>query len=184
MELNFRNIETERLLIRDIQLTDAQDIFDYRADPRVYIYQCWRPRNIDDVIEFINNNILSAKDISSHWHNFAVIQKLENKLIGDLAMNFYDSQNMNLEIGYTISPQYQGCGYAIEGVKALMNFVFNNLNIHRIIASMDPRNIKSENLAKRLGMRLEAHHVKNIKSDNEWLDTLVYAILKEEFVIN
>jgi RimJ/RimL family protein N-acetyltransferase len=183
MELNFGSIETERLIIREIQHSDAQDIFNYRADPKVYIYQCWRPRTIEDVVEFINNNMLSSKDISNHWHNFAIVYKADNNLIGDIGMNLFDSDGLQLEIGYTLSPFYQGKGYATESIKAIMDYAFNTFNIHRIIASMDPRNIKSENLAQRLGMRLEAHHIKNIKSDNEWFDTLVYAILKEEYLI-
>jgi len=47
---------------------------------------------------------------------------------------------------------------------------------------MDPRNIKSENLVKKLGLRLEAHHLKNMKIENEWVDTKIYAILKEEYL--
>jgi RimJ/RimL family protein N-acetyltransferase len=182
MEYESIKLETERLLIRDIQLSDAQAIFSYRADPKVYLYQCWRPKTLEDVIKFIDNNIITATDSANHWHNLAIVLKEDDRLIGDIGMNLFDSDSLQLEIGYTLSLLYQGKGFAIESLKAIMDYVFNNMNIHRIIATMDPRNTKSENLAKRLGMRLEAHFVKNMWSDSEWVDNLVYAILKEEYL--
>ena len=60
---------------------------------------------------------------------------------------------MQVEIGYTLSPQYQGKGYGVEAVHSIIDYLFNNLNKHRITASVDPENTKSINLIEKLGMR-------------------------------
>ena len=182
MNLDFNKIETDRLSFRNLKLTDAESIFEYRSEPKIYLYQIQRPANIEDVTDFINSNIKLETDPSKNWFNIAIIFKKDNILIGDIGLFFFDRERIQLELGYTLSSLYQGKGYAEECLKSLIDYVFKSLNIHRIIASMDPRNIKSENLVKKLGLRLEAHHLKNMKIENEWVDTKIYAILKEEYL--
>lgn len=89
---------------------------------------------------------------------------------------------MQVEIGYTLSLEYQGNGYATESVINVINYLFNNLKKHRITASVDPENVRSAVLLERIGMRKEAHFKKSFWFNNEWVDDVVYAILKEEWI--
>lgn len=66
-------------------------------------------------------------------------------------------ENEQAEIGCTLAKQEHGKGYATEALKLAMDFLFNELNKHRIIGSIDPQNIKSIGLVERLGFRKEAH---------------------------
>jgi RimJ/RimL family protein N-acetyltransferase len=179
------NIEiiTKRLLLRSIKLDNADAIFKYRSDPIINQYQEWIPKTIDDVFDFINNRVTQTFDIIDTWYQFVIIIKEKDELIGDIGIHFLDSEKKQVEIGCTLDKNYQGKGYATEALKEMINYLFNELNKHRIVGSIDPRNLKSIELVERLGFRKEAHFKESILIHGEWVDDLVYAILKDEWIL-
>lgn len=175
----FNYIETDRLLIRTLSMKDKNDFFKYRCLPEVCQYQGWRPKNIEEIEEFINKNILVCPNTSDTWLQLAVCLK-EGQLIGDIGIHFIDD-DYQIEIGYTLSPERQGNGYAAEAVKAVINCAFVEHKKHRVSASVDPDNIKSVKLLEKIGFRKEAHFIKSYRMGNQWCDDCVYAILAEEW---
>lgn len=175
----FYFIETDRLLIRILEMKDKNDFFKYRSMPEIYQYQAWRPKDIDEVEAFINKNISVCPNTRNTWLQLAVCLR-EGQLIGDIGIHFTED-DYQLEIGYTVSPEYQGNGYAVEAVKAVINYAFTKLKEHRITASVDPDNLKSIKLLDKIGFRKEAHFIKSFRIDNQWYDDCVYAILAEEW---
>ncbi len=171
-------IQTDRLLIRTIELTDKEDFFHYRSMPQVYKYQSWKPKQIGEVEEFIRRNAGVAPNTVNAWLQLAICLK-EGRMIGDIGIHFIDDHQ--IEIGYTLSPDHQGKGYAIEAVKAVINSIFLEWNKHRITASVDPENTPSIILLEKLGFRKEAHFFKSFLMEDQWCDDVVYAMLEEEW---
>jgi RimJ/RimL family protein N-acetyltransferase len=85
------------------------------------------------------------------------------------------------ELGYVFHPESHGHGYAAEAAVELVRIGFEELGMHRIIARLDARNTGSINLLKRLGLRQEAHFVRNEYLKGEWTDELVFAMLHDEW---
>jgi RimJ/RimL family protein N-acetyltransferase len=102
------------------------------------------------------------------------------QLIGDIRIYFLDG-DFQVEIGYTISLDYQGNGYAVEAVKAVIEYLFSDLMKHRVTASVDPDNKKSIRLLEKIGFRKEAHFIKSFRMYDIWYDDCVYAILTDEW---
>lgn len=175
----FDYIETDRLLLRTLDMKDKEPFFKYRSMPEVYKYQSWRPEDIEEIEEFIKKNISVCPNTKNTWMQLAVCLK-EGRLIGDIGIHFLED-DYQIEIGYTLSPEYQGNGYATEAVKAVINYVFSKLKKHRITASVDPDNIKSIKLLEKIGFRKEAHFIKSFRIDNRWYDDCIYAILADEW---
>ena len=175
-------IFTERLILRSISLNDSDSILKYRADIHVNKYQGWIPKNIEDVYDFIENRVVSEINRVNTWHQLVIIHQESNKIIGDIGIHFMDNENKQVEIGFTLDKDYQGMGFASESVKEVLAYLFKKLNKHRVIASVDPRNIKSINLLERIGFRKEAHFIKSIFMDGEWVDDIIYAMLNEEWI--
>lgn len=175
----FRTITTERLLIRKLESSDVAAFFAYRSLPEVYEYQAFRPVKISEVEELIKKNP-DLPNIPNTWFQLAVCRTLDNQLVGDVGLHFL-GDNTQVEIGYTIAPEYQGQGYAHEALSGVIDYLFVKVKKHRIIASVEPNNIKSVFLLNRIGMRKEAHFVKSIRIDNRWVDDCVYAMLDEEW---
>jgi RimJ/RimL family protein N-acetyltransferase len=181
MDVNEINISTGRLLLRGIRLSDAGLMLKYRSDPKIYEFQYWKPHTLLDVEDFINNKVSKVPDIPDTWYQVGIFIKETHELIGDIGIHFIDDENSQVEIGYTLSSENQGKGYASEAVMNVINYLFDDLKKHRILASVDPRNIKSIALLKRIGMREEAHFKKSIWFNGEWADDMVFAILGEEW---
>ena len=112
------------------------------------------------------------------WLQLAVCLK-EGQLIGDVGIHFLEDEQM--EIGYTLSPDYQGRGYAIEAVQAVVEYLFSALKKHRVTASVDPDNGPSIKLLEKMGFRKEAHFIKSFRMNGQWFDDYVYAMLEEEW---
>ena len=176
----FMNLETKRLLIRPISLDDMELIFEYRRDKETNKYQGWIPETLDDVEVFIEK-VSKKIDEPETWFQFVIIEKESQKLIGDLGVHFIGSENKQTEIGCTLDKHFQNKGYATEALNALIDYLFNTLNKHRIIASIDPGNKGSIRLVERIGFRKEAHFVESLFVNGDWVDDLIYAILGKEW---
>lgn len=176
---DFPEIITERLLIRTLGEKDTEVFFGYRSHPQVGRYQGWHPVSINEIEVFIAKNLEIVPNTSGTWLQMAICLR-DDQLIGDIGIHFLDDP-AQVEIGYTLSPAFQGRGYANEAVKAVMDYLFTDLHKHRISASVDPENIRSIRLLEKLGMRKEAHFIQSYWMHDAWCDDCIYAILDEEW---
>nr|WP_314463147.1 GNAT family protein [uncultured Clostridium sp.] len=176
---NFR-IKTGRLLIRILDMNDKESFFKYRSLPEIFQFQSWKPKSIYEIEEFIMKNISGISNKVGSWLQLAIC--IENgQMIGDIGVHFFD--DYQIEIGYTLSPEYQGRGYAVEAVNGIVNYIFTTLKKHRITASVDPDNLASIKLLEKIGFRKEAHFIKSFYMDNRWYDDCIYSILEDEWII-
>lgn len=181
MKMNeFTSLHTERLLIRKMEIADQEALFRYRSLPEVYLYQSWRPSHVDDATAFITRNAGAAMQTPGSWQQFAVCLH-DGRLIGDIGIHFLEDP-AQAEVGYTLSPDYQGKGYAFEALKAMIDYIFQSLKMHRITESVDPDNKRSIRLLDKIGFRKEAHFVKSYWNDGKWSDDCIFAVLREEWI--
>ncbi len=112
---------------------------------------------------------------------FAVILKEDNCLIGHISFHPWFAVR-TYEIGWVFQPTYHGQGYATEGAHALIRYGFEELDLHRVIATCQPENPASYRVMEKLGMQREGHFRKCIyRGDNQWWDEYFYAILREDW---
>ncbi len=172
-------LKTERLILRPVGQNDAMSIFRYRSDAETNKYQGWIPKTIDDLNSFLKR--ISPKiNMVDTWFQFVIIHGDSSYIIGDLGIHFLDDEQA--EIGCTLEKSQQGKGYASESIKAVINYLFVELNKHRIVGSIDPRNTKSIAMLERLGFRREAHFKESLLINGAWQDDVVYAMLKKEWL--
>ena len=128
-------------------------------------------------IKMINDKIDENIDI-----NWAVTEKGNNKCIG--IMGFYRTQpeHFRTELGYMITPEHWGKGYVTEAVTVLLDFAFNTLQFHSIEAVIDSRHTASERVLQKVGFIKEAHFKENFYYNNEFTDTVIYSLLKRNFI--
>ncbi len=178
---NSVQVSSERLMLRPIRIEDSGLVFAYRSNSMVNQYQGWIPVTIDDVRDFIANRTSPEINLPGSWFQFVILKNDDNELIGDVGVHFFDSDGFQAELGCTLNSDYQGNGFATEALTGVINFLFTRLNKRRVIASIDPRNLKSIQLFERLGFRKEAHFKQSLFINGEWVDDLIYAVLKDEW---
>lgn len=172
---------TNRLLIRPIKELDAVAVFSYRSDRVTNQYQSWIPTNEKDVIDFIEKTTTDF-NIPDTWFQAVMIQKETNELIGDIGIHFIGEDNEQVELGCTLARMHQRKGFATEALFEVIRHLFVDFKKHRIMASVDPRNINSVNLMEQLGFRKEAHFHQSMLIHGEWVDDLVFAMLQKEWL--
>jgi RimJ/RimL family protein N-acetyltransferase len=84
------------------------------------------------------------------------------------------------EIGYTLARDQQGHGYATEAVRALLDYAFATLTLHRVTASADCRNTPSFKLLERVGMRREGQFLQHAWYKGEWRQERLHAMLRSD----
>jgi RimJ/RimL family protein N-acetyltransferase len=172
---------TPRLLLSPLRLADAPAVFGYRSDPEVARYQSWEPAAIEDVQRFIRELEDTLPGTPGTWYQLGIRLRDGGTLIGDVGLHFPAGRDAEAEIGVTVSPAYQGKGYAAEALRGALGYLFDDLGKHRVIASVDPRNTPSMRLMARLGMRQEALHRESLWFKGAWADDAVFAMLQPEW---
>jgi len=149
--------ETERLLLREIHLTDIDGFFELDSDPEVHRYLGSIPvqnkHQIIDSIQFIRQQY-----IDNGIGRWAVIDKKTNNFIGWAGLklitksinnhvNFYD-------LGYRFIRKYWGQGIATETAYASLAYAFNTLHINEVYAHADCENAGSNKVLTKAGLTL------------------------------
>ena len=173
-------LETNRLILRPINLNDKHEVFEYRSDSETNKYQGWIPKTIEEVEIFIAKNSKQINEPET-WFQFVIIEKETQKIVGDLGIHFIDSENQQTEVGCTLNKHFQNKGYATESLKRIIDYLFKDLNKHRIITSIDPDNKNSIRLVERIGFRKEAHFIESLWINNEWVDDIIYALIEKDW---
>ena len=180
--IEFTTLETARLRLRHFMDSDLTLFMGYRNDPVVAKYQSWEGISELEARTFIQKQKEIQPGVSGQGFQIAIELKATGILIGDCFFTINALDHRQAEIGFTLSREYQGYGYATEAVSCFLNYAFHTFDLHRIIAITDCENIASVALLERLGMRREGHFIQNIWFKGKWGDEYLYAILKEEWV--
>jgi RimJ/RimL family protein N-acetyltransferase len=144
-------------------------------------YQTWESyseQQARDVIE-CQKNLDPA--LPGQWFTFALELKDTGALVGHIALKT-QKDNRQAEIGFTLAREYHGKGLAFEAASRVLDYLFINLEMHRVIAIADCENHRSVALLNRLGMRQEGRFIQNIWFKGKWGDEYLHAILREEWL--
>lgn len=174
--------ETDRLILRAFQYIDVEPFAAYRSDPEIAKFQYWDiPFTEEKAAKFIEEMKGIQPGIPGEWYQIAIELKMMHLLIGDCAFCILAEDSQQAEIGFTLARQYQGKGYATEAVRRLLDYLFGELNLHRVRAICHVDNLASAKLLKRVGMRREAEFIENIWFKGEWISEYWYGILHREW---
>jgi aminoglycoside 6'-N-acetyltransferase len=175
-------LTTERLILRRLSDGDSHALAAYRNDPEVARYQSWERCSLAEAKALITEFKNQSFGTPGEWIQAAVALRTTNQLVGDVAMKLQRHDPRQAVVGFTIARHHQRHGYAREILSAVFDYFFVVMGLHRVSADCDPRNAASWGLMESLGMRREAHHLRNFWSKGEWADEFIYAILRDEWI--
>ncbi|WNG55689.1 GNAT family N-acetyltransferase [Archangium gephyra] len=174
-------LTTSRLLLREFEEDDWRFTHPYESDPEVVRYQSHDVRAPEESRDYILRVMALACETPRHVYDLAVVLRDENRLIGRCGMRINDPELREASLWYILDRSRWGQGYITEAARALMDFGFGTLGLHRMWADCDPRNPGSFRVMEKLGMRKEAHFRENGFYKGEWCDSLIYALLDREW---
>lgn len=177
----FQNLETERLLLRRIDENDVDEVLALRGNPETMKY-IPRPlaKSKEDALAHIA--MIEEKIKDNTGINWGITIKGSDKIIGIIGHYRISVENHRAEIGYMSLPESNGKGYMTEAIKAVVAYGFEQMNLHSIEAIIDPENIASERVLQKNGFVKEAHILENELWDGKFWDTVIYSLLKRNFI--
>lgn len=173
------HFETNRLLIREFIPEDVERVHEYASDPAVARYMIWGPNTLEDTQSYVQLTLDMQQENPRQGFEYAVVLKETNLLVGGCGLHI--SGQGQGEIGYCFNRSYWGQGLASEAAAALLEFGFNELNLHRIYATCRPENTGSARVMQKLGMVYEGHLREHMHHKGKWHDSYLYSILEEEY---
>jgi aminoglycoside 6'-N-acetyltransferase len=173
--------ETPRLILRPFKNEDILPFSRYRSDPEVAKYQGWDiPFTIEQAAKFVREMKAKIPGEAGQWYQIAIELKSSSKMIGDCAFHRFAQDPAQAEIGFTLAQDFHGQGYGTEAIFRLLEYLFVDLNLHRVRANCDPQNIASIRLLQKVGMRHEGCFVGSLWLKGEWGSEDWYGMLKRE----
>jgi RimJ/RimL family protein N-acetyltransferase len=175
-------IVTERLVLRPLRAGDLPAFVAYRRDPGVARYQDWDAGySMAEAERFLAEQRGLELGRPGAWVQLAAVERGEGALVGDCAARVMTEPPATAEVGVTLAPAGQGRGLAREAVEALVTALFDDHDMHRVIAHTDDRNGAAHRLFEALGFRCEARLVEADRFKGEWATLRIYAVLEREW---
>ena len=174
-------IVTSRLILREFVANDWSDVLAYQRDPRYLRLYPWTDRTETEVRDFVQMFLDQQAERPRRKFQLAITLLDSGRLIGNCGLRRKSENDWEGDIGYELSPEYWGQGYATEAAQAMVDFGFRELALHRISSWCIADNIASVRVLERLGMRLEGRSQENEYFKGRWWDTLLYGLLESEW---
>lgn len=170
--------ETARLIARRFGPRDLGSFVAMRDDPEVSRYQSWGRYSEEDGRAFLAE-LAQMQPGDPGWFQIALEDKASGSFVGDCGL-YLDPADMRLaRVGYTIARPFWNRGFATEAVAALADHAFASFGLHRITASVDPRNLGSCRVLEKAGFAREGLFRQSEWFKGEWADDAIYARLRQ-----
>lgn len=174
---HFPQLQTQRLILREIRLSDARQIFEMRANGRINQFIArGNMLNLETAEQLVEKTILSYKNKQAI--GWAGILRDSDSIIGTCGLNNIDLPNLRAEIGGELATEYWGKKIAIEAVIAIIQFGLYHMLLHSIEAKVSPNNRSAIYLLESLGFYKEAHFADRIYFNGQFMDMAVYTLIK------
>jgi len=174
-------LESDRLKIRQFQDSDLESFLGYRNDPNIAKYQGWEvPYPREKAVQFVAEMSAKEATVQGEWFQAAIEEMSSGQMVGDAAF-FLKKDDPQAYIGCTIARPYWRKGYGMEAAHRLLDYLFGELDLHRVIAISDVENVASFSVLERMGFRREGHFVENLMFKGNWASEYHYAMLKREW---
>jgi RimJ/RimL family protein N-acetyltransferase len=173
-------ITTERLILRPFTSDDLDDLYAYQSRADVVRFLYWGVRGKDEIAEVLERR-MGMTTLEKEEDILVLAVELSGTVIGDVNLSWRSVEHQTAEFGFVFNPEFHGRGYASEAAVEMLKLGFDTMGLHRIIGRADGRNTASARLMEKLGLRREAHFVRNEFVKDEWTDEVVYAMLASEW---
>lgn len=179
----FPVIETVRLVLRQITKDDADDLFKYLSDEKVMKYYGLEPFNsIDEALKEIEwYHSIFEENSGIRW---GITWKGSGKVIGSCGYLNKVPEHFRSDIGFELSQDFWRQGIASEALEAVIRYGFEQLNLQRIQALIEPPNISSQKLVERNGFMKEGLLRNYEYTCGKFDDLFMYSLIKQDFENN
>lgn len=176
--LGTKKLETERLVLRQFALEDADKMYqNWASDPEVTKYLTWPTHESVGVTKLVLSDWVSSYD-NENQYQWCIAKKENNEPIGSISVVNMKEKAETFEIGYCISRAYWHQGITSEALRAVMDYLLNEVGARRIESRHDPRNPHSGAVMQKCGLRYEGTRIQADWNNTGICDEALYGYVK------
>lgn len=169
-------LETSRLILRPIQLSDAESIYAYAKNPNVCKYTLWEThQSVQDSLSYIEEYIFDYYSKGVPEPLGIALKENPQKIIGTVGCFWVSKRAKSMELAYAIAEEYWGKGLVAEASQAVMDYCFKELSLKRIQARCKAENKASARVMEKIGMTYEGTLKSAIFHRDRFWDMSYYA---------
>jgi len=177
---SFPQLTTQRLTLQLHKESDVDDLYELRSNPQVMTYMD-KPLAQDKSVVLKRIRTIREDFENRRGINWTIKLKELRETIGYMSLWRIDHTNHRAELGYALKPSFWGQGIAIEAAKSVIDFAFDELQVHSIMANVNPQNTASQKLLLKLGFQKEAHFREDFYFNGKFLDSCIYGLLLSDW---
>ena len=175
-----KRLETERLILRRFVMEDAVAMYkNWASDEEVTKYLTWPVHANEEISKSVIEDWITSYS-NENYYQWAIVLKDKGEPIGSIAAVHINEDVSKAHIGYCIGKTWWHRGITSEALKAVMNFLFDVVDVNRIEARHDSRNPNSGKVMKKCGMKYEGTLRSSDLNNQGICDACYYALLKSE----
>jgi ribosomal-protein-alanine N-acetyltransferase len=177
-------ITTARTLIRLADATDASRLLRYREENRAHL-AAWEPLrdNAYYTMAHCLQTLAESREVVrlDRAYPFVVLDLSGAEIVACLTFaNVVRGAFQACHLGYSIAAQRQGKGLMHEALSAALQWAFDELALHRVMANYMPRNQRSADLLQRLGFEQEGYAKRYLQIAGEWEDHVLTSRIRDD----
>lgn len=181
--MTFPTLTTPRLRLTEVEVEHAPAIFEILSNPEVLKYYGMDPLKelvqAENIVQHFRNNLDTKRGL--RW---AIINNHDNRFVGTIGLNNLAVGMKKAEIGFEIHPDFWRSGITSEALHAVLDYAFQELDLHRMGAVTFPANDASIGLLKKQGFLKEGKLRSYLFQNGQSHDALVFSLLRDEWNIN
>ena len=174
-------LETERLVLRKMEMRDAPDMYEYSRDPQVAKHVLWEAHtSVSDTKAYIR--YMLRKYRAGEPSSWCIVEKSTDKVVGTSGYMWYQKDNSSAEVGYSLARRCWNRGYMTEALRAVLDYTFRELGFNRVEAQHEIDNGASGAVMRKCGMLKEGTLRSRLYNKGKYVDVDLYAILRKDYL--
>lgn len=180
--LGTKELETNRLILRKFQLSDAEAVFrNWTSDDEVTKYLTWPAHKDVGVTEYVLKEWISQYENPTFYQWAIVLKSNGNEPIGSISIVEMKEDIAMVHVGYCLGKKWWNQGITSEALSALISFFFKEVKANRIEAIYDPRNPNSGKVMEKCGLIYEGTIKQGHRNNQGICDYSIYGLVAEDY---
>jgi len=172
-------LQTERLIIRPWQRSDANDMFQYASDLEVTRYAMWPAHSsVEESIRDISDAI--SRYEADSWMYLGIEHRADRKFIGSVGYVGWNRTDRRAELAFALNRSYWNRGIMTEACRAVLQFGWIEMQLHRVEAKCIATNLASIAILTKLGFTREGLRKEAARMDQSFVDVLEWGLLRSK----
>lgn len=178
--MGIKTFESKNLIFRALKKSDKYDVYHFFSDENVMKLDESNPvKSVKEIEDYIKT--VTELNRSPYYMIWGVESKQTNKIIATCGFKNWNRDNQHAELGGNLSSQFLGKGYAKEILMELLNYAFQDMELHKIYGKTNSRNIPAIKLMSKFGFKEEGRLREHQLLDGTYEDVLLFGLLKGDY---